>query len=49
MFMCDGARSAGLKVLTISELDKLGREHPDYWSDETMIEQYGDVSREFRT
>jgi hypothetical protein len=49
MFICEDAQSAGLKILTINELDKLGREHPDYWNDETMIEQYGDASREFRT
>ena len=49
IFMCDDARGAGLKILTVGDLRKLDREHEDYWSDEKMIEQYGDASREFRT
>jgi len=46
--MCDDSRGAGLKILTVGDLRKLNREHEDYWTDEKMIEQYGDASREFR-
>jgi hypothetical protein len=46
--MCDDAVTAGLKVLTIGDLKKLGREHPEYWSDEKLIQIYGTASREFR-
>ena len=47
-FMCDDAVQAGLKILTVGDLRKLDREHEDYWSDEKMINVYGDASREFR-
>ena len=46
-FMCNDARHAGLKVLTIGELRKLNREHEGYWTNEKMIEIYGDATREF--
>ena len=45
---CDASLSAGLRILTVADLKKLGREHPDNWSDEKMIEVYGDAKREFR-
>jgi hypothetical protein len=45
--MCEYAQSAGLKILTIGELERLNIEHPKYWSDETLIEQYGNANREF--
>jgi len=52
-FMCDGAGSAGRKIMTIGQLQALpddgNREHQDYWSDKKMIEVYGDASREFRS
>ena len=41
-FMCDYADSAGTKLLPIKELKKLNIEHEDYWSDEKMLEIYGD-------
>jgi len=47
-FMCDEAQTAGLKVLTVGDLQKLDREHPENWSDEKMIEVYGDARRDFR-
>lgn len=47
-FMCDAAQSAGLKIMTVGELLKIDRESSDYWTDEAMIEQYGDADREFR-
>lgn len=31
IFMCDEARTAGVVTKPISELRKLGREHPSYW------------------
>ena len=46
-FMCEDARGAGLRILTVSDLRKLDREHEDFWSDEKMIEQYGDANRSF--
>jgi hypothetical protein len=48
-FMCQEAVTAGLKIMTVGELRKLDREHPEYWSDEKLVEVYGDASREFRT
>ena len=30
-FMCEGSREAGTTDLPISELKKLGYEHPFYW------------------
>jgi hypothetical protein len=32
LFMCDGARDAGLVQKTVKELKALGREHPSYWA-----------------
>jgi hypothetical protein len=46
-FMCDDAQSAGLKILQVNDLRKLDREHEDFWTDEKMIEQYGDADRTF--
>lgn len=48
VFMCDDAISAGLKLLSVRDCRKLNREHEDFWTDEKMIEIYGDASREFR-
>lgn len=48
-FMCDAATEAGLKILTVHDLRMLDREHEDYWTDEKMIEIYGDAIREFDT
>lgn len=36
-FYCSAYRNAGVKLLPISTLQQLGREHPDNWSEETMI------------
>ena len=49
IFMCDDARSAGLKVVTVADLRALpeSREHEDNWSDETMIKIYGNADRNF--
>ena len=47
-FLCDDARSADLKIVTVGDLRKLDREHEDYWTDETMIRIYGDADRDFR-
>ena len=47
VFMCDDAKFAGLKVLTVADLRKLKREHEDNWSDETMIRIYGNADRNF--
>lgn len=47
-FMCQKSRSANLKILTVGDLQKLNLEHPDYWTDATMVRIYGDASREFR-
>ena len=44
---CGNAVFAGAKVLKIAELEPLRREHPDNWSDEAMIKQYGNANREF--
>ncbi len=46
-FMCDDARSAGLTVLTVGDLIKLGSEHEDNWSDEKMMRVYGNANRNF--
>ena len=46
-FMCDDAVGANLKILQVRDLRKLGREHEDFWTDEKMIEQYGDADRAF--
>lgn len=48
-FMCNKSRSANLKILTIEDLQKLNREHLDYWTDATMFRIYGNANREFRT
>jgi len=48
-FMCDNAVTADLKILSVGDLRKIDREHEDFWSDEKMIEVYGDASRDFRT
>jgi hypothetical protein len=48
-FMCEDAISAGLRVLTVAQLRKLDLESKDFWTDEKMIEVYGDASRQFRT
>jgi hypothetical protein len=47
-FFCDDAVGADLKIMTVGDLRKLNREHEDYWTDEKMIEVYGDANREFR-
>lgn len=47
-FMCDKARSAGLLVRTVDELRALGLEHEDNWTDEKMIQVYGNADRNFR-
>lgn len=41
-FMCPEASGAGTILKTISELKELDIEHEDNWSDETLIEIYGD-------
>jgi hypothetical protein len=48
-FMCDDSVSAGLKIMKVGDLRKLGLEHEDYWSDEYLIRIYGDADRKFRT
>ena len=48
-FMCVDAVVAGIIILTVADLRKLRREHEDFWTDEKMIEIYGDASREFGT
>jgi len=45
--MCDEALGADLRILQVSDLRKLDREHEDFWTDEKMIEQYGDADRSF--
>jgi len=40
--MCDYADSAGTKLMTVKQLKKLNLEHEDYWSDEKMLQIYGD-------
>ena len=30
-FMCENARGAGTKILSVDELRRLNREHPEYW------------------
>lgn len=40
-FMCDAAQNAGTIMKTVAELRTLGREHPDYWSDEIRFAVYG--------
>jgi hypothetical protein len=47
-FRCERYIPAGLKILTVSQLRKLQYEHEDFWTDEKMIEIYGDANREFR-
>lgn len=41
-FMCDEAYDAGTTIKTVKELRELKVEHEDYWSDEKMIEVYGE-------
>lgn len=48
-FMCEDAGGAGLKILTVGDLRKLDRESSDYWTNEKMVEIYGDASRSFAT
>lgn len=45
--MCDDAKGAGLITLTVGELKVMDQEHPDNWSDEKMIEIYGNADRTF--
>lgn len=45
--MCDEAVGAGLKVLSVGDLRKLSLEHEENWSDEKMIQVYGDANRNF--
>lgn len=45
--VCDNYKTAGLAVMTVAQLRKLGLEHEDNWSDETMIEVYGNADRNF--
>jgi hypothetical protein len=47
-FMCDASKDAGLMVATVDDLRKFAREHESYWSDETMMRQYGTTDRKFR-
>lgn len=44
-FMCDEAVTAGLKILTVADLRRLDREHEEYWTDEKLIQVYGEVKR----
>jgi hypothetical protein len=41
-FMCDSADIAGTTFKTIDELKKLNLEDESYWSDEKLIEIYGE-------
>jgi hypothetical protein len=41
-FMCDNAFGAGTSLKTVEELQKLGLEHPENWSDKMMKEVYGE-------
>ena len=43
-FMCDFAQIAGTKKMAVAELEKLGLESPQYWSDKKMLEIYGDAN-----
>lgn len=47
-FMCDDARGAGLKILSVADLRRLKLESEDYWQDKKMIEIYGNADRDFR-
>lgn len=42
LFMCDEARTAGVTHKTRTELAALNREHPSYWTPES-IEKYTGV------
>ena len=35
-FFCEDARGAGTTERTVDELRALGREHPNYWGDESI-------------
>lgn len=42
-FPCDRYLTANVRRMAVSELDKLGREHPSYYSEERLIEVTGAV------
>jgi hypothetical protein len=42
-FMCDGARHAGTRVMTVGELRLLNRENEENWGAEKMVKMYGDA------
>lgn len=44
LFPCDSAQSAGLVEMTIPELRILRREHPSYWSKDS-VERYTGIRR----
>ena len=31
LLMCDCAKGAGTRLMTVAQLTELGREHPSYW------------------
>jgi hypothetical protein len=39
--LCQKSRSAGLTKRTVAELDALGREHPDNYSEAKLRQVYG--------
>lgn len=41
-FMCDRSRNASTIRVSRSTLDKLGKEHPDNYSDERLLEVCGE-------
>jgi hypothetical protein len=41
--MCEKAGNAGIKLMKISELEKLDRENKCYWSDKKLLEVYGSL------
>jgi hypothetical protein len=49
LFMCEKSRWCDMKTMTVAELRKLGLEHESYWSDETLIKQFGNAERRFGT
>ena len=41
-FMCDNAKGAGTCLKTVKELKEKALENHEYWSDQKMIEVFGD-------
>lgn len=47
-FMCDKARYADVKVVTVGDLRKIkAGEHEHYWSDEMFLRVYGTTKPDF--